>query len=124
MRHGSFLIVLALQLLPMRYGLPESMVEIAGAPSGTRYLYIDRRLAMNRADAEKACNALGYTLAPVPSIEDLLYIGGMIREEAWIGSFQGRHDGECIAAFRGGAVAVPVGHCKANHAILCGTEGK
>jgi hypothetical protein len=98
--------------------------RIDGAPSGTRYVYIPASLAVNRADAESACRLLGMSLAPIPSVEDLLWVGGVIREAAWIRSFGGRLEGACIAAFQGGGVAVPVGECEANQAVLCAEERK
>jgi hypothetical protein len=99
--------------------LPDGVRLISGAPSGTDYVYIPISLAVNRKDAEKACESLGLSLAPIPTVEDLFYVGGLIREEAWVRSFRGRLEGECIAAFRGGAIAIPVGECNSNHAVLC-----
>lgn len=99
--------------------VPKEVKAISGAPSGIDYFYIPFSLAVNRGDAEEACRAMGMTLAPIPSVEDLMFVGGMIKEEAWIRSFRGQFVNECVAAFRGGAIAVPVGECTSNHAVLC-----
>jgi hypothetical protein len=92
---------------------------IPGAPSGTLYHYIPAALAVSRHDADPACFSLGLRLAAIPTVADLLWVGGVIKEEAWIGSFRGEFGGGCVAAFRGGAVAVPVGECESNRAVLC-----
>lgn len=113
--------IIALVLLLALPGLAnhDTIVTITGAPSGHHYHYIPYSLAVNRRDADSACRALGLRLAPIPTVEDLLWVAGQIKEEAWIGSFRGQFVGECVAAFRGGGIAVPRGECESNHAVLC-----
>lgn len=108
-----------LLFLVLARALPEGLLELNNAPSGSNYVYIPSKFAVNRKDAVKACKSIGMSVAPIPSVEDLMWVGGLIKEEAWIDGFRGRLTGECVAAFRGGAVAIPVGECESLHAVLC-----
>lgn len=88
------------------------------SPAGVKYTYLSD--LSTRGDAPGRCAALGLALSNIANDSEIDYIGKSISNTVWIDKWQNNDfNGACIAAFQGGAIAVPINNCNAQLAVLC-----
>lgn len=89
----------------------------------TQYLVFHSELRANYTYSRARCLALGGELADIDSLEILAYLTQRIPDPAFIAAFMVEQyplsKDECIAAYPGGAVAVPELSCSARMDSVC-----
>lgn len=89
----------------------------------TQYLVFHSELRANYTMSRSRCLALGGELADIDSLQALQYLTQRIPEPAFISAFLIEQyplgEDECIAAYPGGAVAVPEASCQSLMDSIC-----
>jgi hypothetical protein len=95
-------------------------VSYLESTTGRHFAVIDADVTFEGSAAQ--CEKLGGKLAEMLVDEDFTFLSSSsaFSKPAWIKSFQGKsYNDVCMAFFAGGAIATPIGNCKAKQNVLC-----